>query len=140
MKSYRGKNQNTPYYMLYSRKNRLVPIFCHLHRQKFCRCRWHKENDQRYGRQKVFSFFCAIYIDKNFVNVDGTILIKAKCNCTSNGIDITEIKSIGNDTLATNYVFVSVHGALCAYIKSNEFYRCTWHTSCGYVYTRKLVL
>ena len=36
--------------------------------------------------------FCAIYIDKNFVHVDGTIMIKPMSGYTSNGIDIIEIK------------------------------------------------
>ena len=41
---------------------------------------------------KPIIIFCAIYMDKNFVDVDGTIMIKPKSAYTSNGIDIIEIK------------------------------------------------
>ena len=33
-----------------------------------------------------------------------------------------------------------LYGALCAYVKSNEFCRCRWHTSRGYVYNTGILV
>ena len=82
---------------------------------------------------------CAIYIYKFFVNVDGTILIKPKCSCTSNRIDIIEIK-IRLESYPCNPLYSYLYGALCAYIKNNEFCLCIWHISQGYVYNTDILV
>ena len=52
---------------------------------------------------------CQPYTSNHFVDVDGTILIKPKCTYTSNGIDIIEKKSIGNDIFATYCIVINIY-------------------------------
>ena len=52
---------------------------------------------------------------KYFVDVDGTTIITQKSTYASNGIDIAEMNSVGNDILAAHYVFVSVRCTMRIY-------------------------
>ena len=76
---------------------------------------------------------------KNFVNVDSTILIEPNCTYISNWIDGLEIK-IWWEWYPWNPLYSCLYGALCAYIRSNEFCRCRWHISQGYVYNTGILI
>ena len=53
---------------------------------------------------------------------------------------ILKITPMTEFEVINRFVDVDVYGALCAYIRSNVFYRCRWHTFRFYAYNTGILI